>query len=69
MTGDQPNLDSALTVLTRTLGLPKGAPFTLFAVGRSVGWIAHALEQRTQPGLIRPRARYVGPEPMTREEG
>jgi citrate synthase len=67
MTGDRPNLDSALTALTRSLGLPAGAPFTLFAVGRSVGWIAHALEQRTQPGLIRPRARYVGPMPPDSE--
>jgi citrate synthase len=63
LTGHAPNLDFVLAALARSLGLPRGAPFTLFAVGRSVGWIAHALEQRTQPGLIRPRARYVGPEP------
>ncbi|MEI9982351.1 MAG: citrate/2-methylcitrate synthase [Aliidongia sp.] len=62
--GHPPNLDFGLAALTRMLGLPRGAAFTLFAVGRCVGWIAHALEQRTQPGLIRPRARYVGPVPI-----
>jgi citrate synthase len=61
--GHPPNLDFGLAALARTLGLPRGAPFTLLAVGRSTGWIAHALEQRSQPGLIRPRARYVGPAP------
>jgi citrate synthase len=33
----------------------------MFAVGRSAGWIAHALEQRAAGFLLRPRARYVGP--------
>jgi len=61
--GHAPNLDFGLAALTRSLGLPRGAAFTLFAIGRSAGWIAHALEQRMQPGLIRPRARYVGPPP------
>ena len=39
---------------------PLGAAGTLFALGRTAGWIAHALEQRTEPSLLRPRARYVG---------
>ena len=29
---------------------------------RVAGWLAHALEQQSQSGLIRPRARYVGAE-------
>ena len=37
------------------------APLTLFALGRSAGWIAQALEQSAEGRLIRPRARYVGP--------
>ena len=41
-------------------GLPAGAAFTLFAVGRVVGWIAHAMEQGADGRLIRPRARYIG---------
>ena len=61
--GEPPNIDFGLVAVARCLGLPAGAAFTLFAIGRSIGWIAHALEQRTQPGPIRPRARYVGTTP------
>lgn len=58
-----PNIDFALCVLTRAAALPPDAPFGLFAAGRCAGWIAHALEQHRTGALIRPRARYVGPEP------
>ncbi|CAG9219648.1 Citrate synthase (si) [Burkholderia vietnamiensis] len=47
-------------MLERTLALPAGAAFTLFAAGRTAGWIAHAIEQYADGKLIRPRARYVG---------
>ncbi len=63
VTGRLANIDFALAAMTRTFGLPADAPFALFALGRSVGWIAHALEQLQTGGLIRPRARYVGPTP------
>jgi citrate synthase len=43
------------------VGLPAGAGAALFAVGRAAGWIAHVLEQRQEPGLLRPRARYIEP--------
>jgi citrate synthase len=49
--------------MCRTLGLPAGSELTLFALGRTAGWIAHAFEQYDQGGLIRPRARYIGPAP------
>ena len=62
-TGQPANIDFALAALTRTLGLAPDAAFALFALGRSVGWIAHAIEQLEDGGLIRPRARYVGPPP------
>ncbi|AGK48265.1 merR regulatory family protein [Burkholderia thailandensis MSMB121] len=58
--GDKPTIDFALVALERTLALPPGAAFALFAAGRVAGWIAHALEQRADGKLIRPRARYVG---------
>ena len=60
-TGLHPNIDFALAAMTRGLRLPADAPFRLFALGRSVGWTAHAVEQVTSNKLIRPRARYDGP--------
>lgn len=63
LTGQAPNIDFALVTLRRFLKLPEGGAFCLFALGRSVGWIAHALEQRETGQLIRPRAVYTGPIP------
>lgn len=63
LTGLRPGVDFALVALRRYLGLPAGAALGLFALGRSLGWIAHALEQRAQGHLIRPRASYIGPPP------
>ncbi|WP_021028722.1 citrate synthase family protein [Comamonas sp. B-9] len=59
-TGLHPSLDYALVAIQRGLGLPAGAAFVLFALGRTAGWLAHALEQRDSGQLIRPRAQYVG---------
>ena len=59
-TGASPNIDFALLAATRAAGLPKDAPFRLFATARSVGWAAHAMEQAASGAPIRPRARYVG---------
>jgi citrate synthase len=47
------------------LKLTRGAPLMLFAIGRSVGWIGHAIEQYATGQLIRPRAKYVGVPPAT----
>lgn len=58
MTGVAPNIDFALLMVEKRLGLPDGAAFAIFAVGRTVGWIAHALEQWRDGTLIRPRAVY-----------
>ena len=58
-----PTLDVGLVITARALALPDDAALTLFALGRSAGWIAHAIEQYAQDRLIRPRARYVGPLP------
>lgn len=63
--GLAPNIDFALGTLGRALALPRHSPFAIFAIGRSAGWIAHAQEQYRLPELIRPRARYVGDEPLT----
>lgn len=58
--GEEPNIDFALAGLTARFDLPEDAPLLLFAVARSVGWLAHALEQIGAGVLIRPRAHYVG---------
>jgi citrate synthase len=60
---DKPNIDFALAALTRVLRLPPASPLTIFAIGRTVGWIGHAIEQYASGQLIRPRARYVGVVP------
>ena len=65
LTGRKPTLDFALVALRRHLGLPSGLAFSLFALGRATGWIAHALEQRMSGKLIRPRSAYIGPSPGT----
>lgn len=60
---EQPTIDFALAVLSRALALPLGSALILFALGRTVGWIGHAIEQYQLDQLIRPRARYVGVQP------
>lgn len=62
-TGLHPNIDFALAVMARTLGLPAGAEIALFAIARTAGWMAHGMEQMHGGALIRPRARYTGPAP------
>ncbi len=59
--GERPTLDFALAVIARALQLPAGSGLTLFALGRPVGWVGHALEAYERGELIRPRARYIGP--------
>jgi len=62
LTGRKPNLDFATVTLERVLGLPQDSALAMFLLGRTVGWIAHAIEQ-SDGSLIRPRARYTGPRP------
>jgi citrate synthase len=63
---ERPTVDFALATVARTLGLPPGGAVALFALGRTVGWIGHAIEQYRSGSLIRPRARYVGEQPRGR---
>jgi citrate synthase len=55
-----PNIDIGLAALVTALGAPPATATGLFAVARSAGWLAHALEQRAAGILLRPRARYTG---------
>ncbi|MBV9439072.1 MAG: citrate synthase [Candidatus Eremiobacteraeota bacterium] len=45
-----------------SLGIPADEFTCLFACGRIAGWSAHILEQAGHNRLIRPQARYVGPQ-------
>jgi citrate synthase len=65
LTGLQPNIDVALAALVAHHRLPADAAFGLFATARSVGLLAHSLEQLGVGQVIRPRGRYVGVVPGT----
>ncbi|CAG9182602.1 citrate/2-methylcitrate synthase [Cupriavidus pinatubonensis] len=63
LTGLQPNIDVALAALVIHCGLPDDAAFAMFATARSIGLLAHTLEQLGVGQVIRPRGRYVGVVP------
>ena len=58
--GRYPNLFGALVFMARALDLPKGSALLVNTVGRTAGWIAHAVEQRHAGAMLRPRAKYMG---------
>ncbi|HEY8516691.1 MAG TPA: citrate/2-methylcitrate synthase [Candidatus Binatia bacterium] len=64
LTGQAPNVDFGVVTLCRALKLPPGSALALLGIGRTVGWIAHGLEQYQEGRLIRPRARYAGEPPQ-----
>ncbi|OKJ72150.1 citrate synthase [Streptomyces sp. CB02460] len=58
------NVDLALAVLSVASGMPAEAGETVFAVSRTAGWIAHALEEYGErPLRMRPSGHYTGPRP------
>lgn len=58
------NVDLALAVLTVSTGMPTEAGETIFAISRTAGWIAHALEEYAErPLRMRPSGQYHGPRP------
>ncbi|WP_225846659.1 citrate/2-methylcitrate synthase [Streptomyces sp. HPF1205] len=60
----RPNVDLSLGVLTLSSAMPPEAGETVFAVSRTAGWIAHALEEYgEQPLRMRPSGAYDGPRP------
>jgi len=60
LTGLQPNIDVALAALAIHYRLPDDAAFAMFATARSIGLLAHSLEQLGVGQVIRPRGRYIG---------
>jgi citrate synthase len=59
----QTNLEFYTALLLEALLIPRDAFTGIFAAGRVIGWVAHALEQTAEERLIRPQSRYIGPLP------
>lgn len=58
------NVEFYTALLLEAVGLPRQAFTPVFALARSFGWLAHALEQQKTGRLIRPAAAYIGPQPQ-----
>ena len=56
----EPNIDFALATLARAAHMIHGAGEAIFAIARTAGWLAHALEEYARDKPIRPRGRYTG---------
>jgi citrate synthase len=56
-----PNIEFALAVLVGVAGMIRGAGEAMFAIGRTAGWLAHAMEEYERNIPIRPRSVYTGP--------
>ena len=53
----------AFAAFAHGFGLVRGGGQAIFAVGRTAGWVAHAIEEHASPSPLRMRATYVGPDP------
>jgi citrate synthase len=56
------NVEYYASIVLDGVGLLTDLYTPAFAVARTAGWTAHALEQAAHGRLIRPDSRYVGPE-------
>jgi citrate synthase len=57
------NVEYYAGVVMNQCGLPRHMFTPTFAVSRTIGWCANIAEQAQDRHIIRPAARYVGPEP------
>ena len=60
--GIAPNVDFYSGSVYDTMGVPMDLFTPIFAMSRVGGWVAHVAEYQVDNRLIRPRARYTGPE-------
>jgi citrate synthase len=60
--GIAPNVDFYSGAVYYKLGIPIDMYTPIFAMSRSGGWLGHVLEYQDDNRLIRPRARYTGPD-------
>jgi citrate synthase len=63
----EPNIDFALATLAGVAGMIPGAGEAIFAVARTAGWIAHAMEEYAKNAPLRPRTVYTGPVPASQK--
>jgi citrate synthase len=62
--GTHPNIDFALAAMALHYGMPIDAGEAVFAVARTAGWLAHALEEyANRPSRFRPIGQYSGRTP------
>ena len=62
--GVAPNVDFAIAAFALLNGMAADAGEAIFAVARTAGWVAHALEEYgDRPSRFRPSGRYAGPSP------
>jgi citrate synthase len=57
------NVEFYAGVVMEDVGLPADLFSPTFASSRVIGWCANILEQAADNRIIRPSARYVGPQP------
>ncbi|WP_265108530.1 citrate synthase [Halosolutus halophilus] len=60
--GIAPNVDFYSGSVYYQLGIPIDMYTPIFAMSRVGGWVGHVLEYQEENRLIRPRARYIGPQ-------
>jgi citrate synthase len=60
-----PNVDFYSGIIYQALGIPRSMFTVMFAIARTVGWVAHWQEMVSDPGMRigRPRQLYTGPTP------
>jgi citrate synthase len=59
------NVEFYASIVLDAIGLPRALFTPTFAVSRVIGWTAHVVEQTRNNAILRPSARYVGPEPSS----
>ncbi|MEL7157113.1 MAG: citrate/2-methylcitrate synthase [Actinomycetota bacterium] len=58
------NVEYYAAIVLHLAGLPQSMFTPTFTTSRAIGWVAHLLEQAANNKIMRPQARYVGPEPQ-----
>ncbi|MBI2215067.1 MAG: hypothetical protein HYU52_15570 [Acidobacteria bacterium] len=58
--GEKPTLELAIMALARAMHFPADAPIALSALGRTIGWIGHAIEEYESQQVAPPPFRYSG---------